>query len=254
MTISLEVCANSATSALAGQTGGAARIELCENLHEGGTTPSYGQMRVARELVNIPLYILIRPRSGDFIYTDVEFEVMKADVQHAIEAGCNGIVMGILNSDSSVDIERCTILVQMAKQHGLGVTFHRAFDMCLDMHQAMEEVITMGCDHILTSGGKSTAIEGAFKLAALIQSAAGRIIIMPGGGITETNVADVVHFTGATQVHASARSRVKSEMTHQNEGIIMYSNNYNEYEHSATNPNRVKTIIKMANQPHQLDR
>ncbi len=126
----LEVCANSVISALAAQDGGAARVELCENLYEGGTTPSYGEILMARKLLHIKLYVLIRPRGGDFLYTDLEFEVMAADVRYSIEAGCDGIVIGMLNADGTIDKDRCKKLVSMAKQWGVGVTFHRAFDMC----------------------------------------------------------------------------------------------------------------------------
>src|SRR5476649_627859 len=140
----LEVCANSVTSALAAQDGGALRVELCENLYEGGTTPSYGQILIARKLLNIKLYVLIRPRSGDFLYSDIEFDVMKADVQLCADCGCDGIVIGMLNPDGSVDKERCAKLMTIAKQRGLGVTFHRAFDMASDMFQALEDIIELG--------------------------------------------------------------------------------------------------------------
>ena len=139
--INLEVCANSLTSALAAQEGGAIRVELCDNLNEGGTTPSYGQIKLARKLLNIKLYVLIRPREGDFLYSDIEFDIIKADVQYCIDAGCDGVVIGILNADGSIDKPRCAELVQMAKKGGLGVTFHRAFDLCNDMDQALEDII-----------------------------------------------------------------------------------------------------------------
>ncbi|MGZ3873215.1 MAG: copper homeostasis protein CutC, partial [Mucilaginibacter sp.] len=136
-TVSLEVCANSVTSALAAQVGGAVRVELCDNLLEGGTTPSCGEILMARKLLHIKLYVLIRPRGGDFLYTDVEFDVMMADIRHCIEAGCDGIVIGMLNADGTVDKARCAEMVALAKQWGLGVTFHRAFDMCADLFQAL---------------------------------------------------------------------------------------------------------------------
>ena len=139
--INLEVCANSLTSALAAQEGGAIRVELCDNLNEGGTTPSYGQIKMARKLLHIKLYVLIRPREGDFLYSDIEFEIIKADVQYCVEAGCDGVVIGILNTDGSVDKPRCVELVEMATKGGIGVTFHRAFDMCADMDQALEDII-----------------------------------------------------------------------------------------------------------------
>ncbi|MDB5006663.1 MAG: copper homeostasis protein CutC [Mucilaginibacter sp.] len=243
----LEICANSVTSALAAQDGGAARIELCENLYEGGTTPSHGQILMARKLLHIKLYVLIRPRGGDFLYTDLEFDIMMADVRYCIEAGCDGIVIGILNADGTVDKKRCAELVNMARQWGLGVTFHRAFDMCTDLFQALEDIIELGCERILTSGGKSTAMEGINVLAHLIEKAAGRIKIMPGSGISETNVADLVYFTKATEVHTSAKIRVESKMDYRNSRIIMGSNYGDEYSNDITDTNRVKNILKMAN-------
>jgi copper homeostasis protein len=243
----LEVCANSVESALAAQQGGAARVELCENLYEGGTTPSHGDILLARKLLHIKLYVLIRPRGGDFLYTDVEYEVITADVKHCIEAGCDGIVLGMLNADGTVDKERCAKLVQMAKRMGVGVTFHRAFDMCADLDQALEDIISLGCERVLTSGGKSTAIEGSRIISELVKKAAGRIAIMPGSGINENNVEDLVRFTGVREVHSSARSRKQSQMLYKNDHIIMGDNYGDEYAFEQTNIDRVRAILKNAN-------
>lgn len=245
--ISFEVCANSITSALAAQKGGAVRIELCDNLIEGGTTPSAGQITMARKLLHIKLYVLIRPRGADFLYSDVEFETMLADVRHCIEAGCDGIVTGLLKADGTIDIERSTELVRLAKQWGLGATFHRAFDMCVDQSKALEDIIEMGYERVLTSGGKSTALEGARHIADLIKQAAGRITIMPGSGITEINVADLVNFTGATEIHGSAQARVKSQMQYVNDHIVMGNNYGDEYAVDVTSVDRVRKIIAKAN-------
>lgn len=244
----LEICANSATSAIAAQEGGAARVELCENLAEGGTTPSYGQIILARKHLHIKLYVLIRPRRGDFLYTDLEFEVMQADIRTCIEAGCDGVVIGMLKADGSVDKERCTELVRLARQWGLGVTFHRAFDMCADQFQALEDIIEIGCERILTSGGKSTAMEGATVIAHLIEKAAGRIAIMPGSGITENNVADLVHFTGVTEVHSSARAKFEGGMQYKNDHILLTDGLSDEYSIDLTSVDRVKEILKRANE------
>jgi copper homeostasis protein len=246
-TVQLEVCANSVTSAIAAQNGGASRVELCENLAEGGTTPSYGQLILARKHLHIKLYVLIRPRRGDFLYSDLEFEIMQADIRNCIEAGCDGIVIGILNADGSIDKPRCTELIRMAKQWGLGVTFHRAFDMCADQYQALEDIIEIGCDRILTSGGKSTAMEGANILMHLVEKAAGRITIMPGSGITENNVADLVHFTGVTEIHSSARISIPSQMKYKNDYILMSDNFGDEYSYDVTSADRVKAILKAVN-------
>jgi len=245
--IQLEVCANSVVSALAAQEGGAIRVELCENLSEGGTTPSYGQIALARKLLSIKLYVLIRPRGGDFLYSDVEFDIMKADVKHCIETGCDGIVIGILNADGSIDKKRCRQLVGMAKNKGLGVTFHRAIDMCADMSQALEDIIELGCERILTSGGKSTAVEGVNTIAHLIEKANGRISIMPGAGVNEKTVADIIHFTGATEIHSSARKATKSQMLFKNDHILMGYGETDEYSYSMTVVERVKNIITEAN-------
>jgi len=243
----LEVCANSVTSALAAQDGGAARVELCENLYEGGTTPSHGEIELARKQLKIKLYVLIRPRGGDFLYTDLEFDIMLADVKFCIAADCDGVVIGILNADGTIDTERCSKLIQLAKQGGIGVTFHRAFDMCADMYQALEDIIEMGCERILTSGGKSTAMEGIRTIANLIKKAAGRIIIMPGSGVSEKNVGDLVQFTGAVEVHSSAKVRKQSKMDYKNDHIVMGDNYGDEYVYEVTDVDRVKNILKTAN-------
>jgi copper homeostasis protein len=243
----LEVCANSVTSAVAAQAGGAARVELCDNLPEGGTTPSYGSILVARKKLDIKLYVLIRPRGGDFLYSDLEFEVMLADVQFCVEAGCDGIVIGILNPDGTINKERCKQLIAPAKQAGLGVTFHRAIDMCADMFNALEDIIELGCERVLTSGGKATAAYGADIITDLVRKTAGRISVMPGSGINENNVAGIVQVTGATEIHASARSLVPSEMTYLNENITMGGKTANEYVVDITDASRVKQILAAAN-------
>jgi copper homeostasis protein len=245
--ILLEVCANSITSALAAQRGGALRVELCENLQEGGTTPSFGQILMARKLLHIKLYVLIRPRGGDFLYTDTEFETMAADIRYCIDAGCDGIVTGILKADGSIDKERNLELVRTAKQWGLGVTFHRAFDMCANQKQAMEDIIELGFERILTSGGKSTAMEGASTIANLVKKAAGRISIMPGSGINEHNAADLVHYTGVTEIHASAKIAVESKMQYKNDHILMGGNYGNEYIFEQTSEQAVIGILKKVN-------
>ena len=245
--VTLEVCANSVASALAAQAGGAMRVELCENLKEGGTTPSNGQILFARNLLHIKLYVLIRPRGGDFLYTDMEYDIMCADVRYCIETGCDGIVIGILNADGTIDKERCLAMVQLAKQWGLGVTFHRAFDMCADQFIALEEIIEMGCERILTSGGKSTAIEGATVLNHLVERAAGRICIMAGAGVNEANVANLVHFTGVTEIHSSARVVTQSRMKHRNDHILMSNLPGDEFTIEVSDIARVIELIRLAN-------
>ncbi len=246
--ITLEVCANSVESALAAQEGGAIRVELCDNMAAGGTTPSLGQISVARKLLDIKLYPIIRPRGADFLYSDIEFDSMVADVQYCIEAGCDGIVIGMLNADGTVDKERCGKLVQMARQAGLGVTFHRAFDMCADQSQALEDIIDLGIERILTSGGKSTALEGSRAIAELVKKADGRISIMAGSGITEINVADLILFTGISEIHGTLQTRVKSQMQYFNDHIVMGNNFGDEYAVDVTSVDRVRETLKRANQ------
>jgi copper homeostasis protein len=245
--ISLEVCANSITSALAAQQGGATRIELCTNLHEGGTTPSAGQILTARKLLNIQLYVLIRPRGSDFLYSDAEFETMLADVKFCIEAGCDGIVTGILKADGSVDKDRCIQLLQLAKSAGLGATFHRAFDMCADYSAAMEDIIDIGFERILTSGGKNTAMEGASAINQLVKQAAGRISIMAGSGVNEQNVVDLIKATGVKEIHGTLLSKIKSKMQYQNDNALMSNDNDDEFTYEATSAERVRSIIELMN-------
>jgi len=246
--ILLEVCANSIMSAMAAQEGGAQRVELCENLNEGGVTPSPGQISIARKKLNIELYVLIRPRGSDFLYTDIEFETMLADIQYCIDTDCDGIVTGVLNADGTIDKKRSTQLVQLAKKAGLGATFHRAFDMCVDQMQALEDIIDMGYDRILTSGGRSTAIEGSRVIADLVKKANGRISIMAGSGVSELNVADLILFTGVKEIHGTLLTRVKSQMHYNNDHIVMGSDIGDEYAYEITGVDRVKNVLAKANE------
>lgn len=210
----LEICANSVVSAIAAQEGGANRVELCENLNEGGTTPSYGTLFLTRQQVNIDLYALIRPRAGDFLYSDLEFEIMKLDIQTCKDLGYNGVVIGLLKPDGSIDIERTQKLVELASP--MGVTFHRAFDSCNDPEKALEDVIACGCERILTSGLKNTAIEGVDTLSKLIEQAEDRLIIMPGSGVKSSNIKFLKELVPAMEWHASAKASIASQMYYQN--------------------------------------
>ena len=242
--ISLEVCANSAASALAAQEGGAARIELCSNLAEGGITSSYGEIFIARKRLTIPIYVLIRPRAGDFLYSDLEFEVMQADIKACAELGCDGIVIGLLKQDGMIDYERCLQLVRLAESHKLGLTFHRAFDVCADQNRTLEQIIDLGFERILTSGGRNTALEGAEQISTLIRNAGNRISIMPGGGINEENIAELIRLTGAREYHASCRTRVPTKM--KNLDINVQLSDLPEDFIEQTNASRVKNLINNA--------
>lgn len=189
---------------------GANRIELCDNPHDGGTTPSYGMIKAAREKVGIQLFPIIRPRGGDFLYSEDEFNIMKTDVQACKELGCDGVVLGLLQKDGRIDVERTARLVELA--HPMDVTFHRAFDHCYDPFEALEQIIQMGCKRILTSGQKPTALDGAERLAELVKAADNRIIIMPGSGVRASNVLELAQKTGAVEFHSSLRTLAKSRM------------------------------------------
>jgi copper homeostasis protein len=242
----LEVCAGSLTSALAAQTGGAHRIELCDNLNEGGTTPSPGIIKQAVKLLEIPVFVLIRPRAGDFLYSYTEFEAMKEDILFCKEHRAKGVVLGILNDDGSVDMERTAELVGLAAP--MQVTFHRAFDRTNDPFQAMEDIISLGIQRILTSGQAASAPDGADLISKLIIRAAGRIIIMPGGGVNEGNVLKLRDITKAAEFHASLRSPIKSGMKNHNENVFMGKAGVNEYSWMETDPQRVRNLIERLNE------
>jgi copper homeostasis protein len=241
--ITLEVCANSPQSAMEAQKGGAIRVELCDNLGEGGTTPALSQIEKTRELIDIQLNTIIRPRGGDFLYSDIEFETMKQDIHHCGKAKCDGVVFGILNSDGSIDKKRNSELVNLARQYGMSITFHRAFDRANDLFQALEDIIELGCDRILTSGGMQTAPEGATVIKKLIEQANGRISIMPGGGITENNIYELVKVTGLKEFHGSFRSKYKGKMKY----ISSSFSDEEEYTLLQTNAEKVKKAIENAN-------
>jgi copper homeostasis protein len=208
----LEIAANSLASALAAQEAGAGRVELCASLGEGGLTPSYATIALARERLGIPLYVLIRPRAGDFLYSDLELETMLGDIEVCVRLGCDGVVIGALDADGDVALAQCRGLIAAAGR--LGVTFHRAFDLARDPHRALEDIVALGCARVLTSGQCATAPAGAELIRALVDRAAQRIVIMPGGGIDADNIVALRAETGATEFHASAKRPLVSGMQH----------------------------------------
>lgn len=209
----LEIAAGSLASAIAAQEGGADRVELCGSLAEGGITPSYGTLALVRERVRIPVYVLIRPRGGDFLYGDAEFEIMQRDIETCARVGLDGVVIGALDADGHVD-PRCRELMHAAGK--LGVTFHRAIDASADLGRALDAIIALGCERVLTSGGHASALDGAQVIAGLVKQAAGRIKVMAGAGIRSANMAEVVRLTQAHEFHGSARAVVKSAMRYLN--------------------------------------
>ena len=208
----LEVAANSVTSALAAEAGGADRVELCSALEVGGLAPSHATIAIARERLGIPLHVLIRPRAGDFVFDDLECEVMQRDIETCNALGCAGVVIGVLTVAGDLDVPRCRGLMEAAR--GMSVTFHRAFDFARDPERALEAIIALGCDRVLTSGQSADTLTGAPLIRKLIEQAQGRITIMPGGGIEAHNIAAIRDATGASEFHASAKVRIADRMQH----------------------------------------
>ena len=240
----LEACVDSAEAAIAAQEGGADRVELCNDLLEGGTTPSAGTIQLAREHVDIGLNVMIRPRGGDFCYSCAEFEVMKLDIQMAKKWGANGVVFGILKEDGSVDTGRTGTLVALARP--LSVTFHRAFDMLRGPYEALEDLIKLGIDRVLTSGQEYSALEGLALITDLVQKAGDRIIVMPGAGITERNIKKIIEQSGAKEVHVAGPVSVKSRMKYRNTRCFMGGElRPPEFTLTVTDPNRIREFVRL---------
>jgi copper homeostasis protein len=210
----LEVIAFTIESALIADRSGAHRIELCDNPGDGGTTASHAMIELARKKTIIQLFPIIRPRGGDFLYSDEEFVIMQKDILWCKQNGCDGVVIGMLKEDGTVDRKRTAKLVELA--YPMSVTFHRAFDRVLDPFQSLEDIIEIGCERILTSGKKPTAIEGSFLLKQLVEQSDERIIIMPGSGVRANNILEIAKQTGAREFHSSARTDQPSRMEYQN--------------------------------------
>lgn len=236
-----EICANSVASCIAAQEGGANRVELCAGIPEGGTTPSYGMIRSARECISIALNVIIRPRGGDFLYSEEEINEMLYDIRVAKELGADGLVFGCLLPDGSVDKVNMARLMEAAGD--TPVTFHRAFDHSSDPMQALEDIIELGCARILTSGCRPTALEGAGLLAKLVEKAGDRLIIMPGCGVKESNIAEIARLSGAREFHFSAREPVLSGMVFRNPEVAMGSED-DPYGTVQTTARRVAATIE----------
>lgn len=237
-----EICTNSVESCLAAQEGGAQRVELCAGIPEGGTTPSWGEIATARELLQIKLHVIIRPRGGDFLYSPVELSTMVKDIEAARQLRADGVVFGCLTADGEIDLDAMKTLMKAAE--GLSVTFHRAFDVCRQPQQALEQLITLGCERILTSGQQATAEQGIPLLKELHQQAAGRIILLAGCGVNEGNIARIASETGIREFHFSARECVKSGMRYKNEAVSMGGTvRIDEYERNVTTAERVRKTI-----------
>jgi copper homeostasis protein len=205
----LEICVESVEHAMAAERGGADRIELCSDLPSGGITPSAGLMQTVRRHVTVPIHVLIRPRAGNFLYSDLEIESMQHDIEAAKQIGMDGLVLGVLDKNNRIDVKHAKFLVDLARP--LPVTFHRAFDLTKDRVSALEDVIRTGASRILTSGGQERAVDALLTLTRLARAATNRIQIMPCGGINSTNIVRIVRATSAREIHTSVgMSRLRS--------------------------------------------
>ena len=239
----IEICANSVESAVKAQEGGAYRVELCAGIPEGGTTPSFGEIRMARQLLQqTKLHVIIRPRGGDFLYTQLEQEIMLHDIKVARQLGADGVVFGCLTAEGDVDMAAMKKLMNAVGD--MNVTFHRAFDMCKDPFKALEQIIELGCTRILTSGQESNAVKGIPLLKELVKQADGRIIIMPGCGVNPGNIKQIAEETNATEFHFSGRSSYESDMIFRNPKVSMGGTvKIEEYQRDITNPEIVKAAL-----------
>ncbi|MDR1455665.1 MAG: copper homeostasis protein CutC [Tannerella sp.] len=239
----IEICANSAQSCVEAEAGGARRVELCAGIPEGGTTPSYGEIRTAQALTStLAIHVIIRPRGGDFLYTGAELCSMLYDIEMAKQLRVQGVAFGCLTADGSLDGRRMKRLVEAAAP--LSVTCHRAFDLCRDPFGTMELLIDLGVDRILTSGRQPDALRGIPLIAGLVDRAAGRIVVMPGCGIHEGNIARIETETKATEFHASARSLLRSRMIFRNENVPMGTAvTLSEFETLRTDRRKVAALV-----------
>ena len=232
----LEAVVDSVAGAVAAQQGGAHRIELCAALMEGGITPSAAIIELTRRHVTLPIFVMIRPRGGDFVYSDLELDVMHRDIELAKQLGADGIVLGVLHTDGSIDATRTKALIQTARP--LPVTFHRALDA----------LIRLGVARVLTSGQEATALEGTDLIADLVRQAAGRMIVMPGGGITERNIARIAQATGARELHMSARRSEDSPMHYRNPRVHLGGALHTpDYSRSQTSADRIRASLDALN-------
>ena len=239
----IEICANSAQSCVEAEAGGAHRVELCAGIPEGGTTPSYGEIRMAQKLTSaIDINIIIRPRAGDFLYTPAEVDSMLLDIELAKQLKVHGVVFGCLTKQGDIDVPLMRRLIEASKP--LSVTCHRAFDVCREPFVALEQLIELGCDRILTSGQQPDAVQGVPMIKELVQRAGERIIIMPGCGVREDNIARIEAETGAKEFHTSARSVICSGMEYRNENVPMSSSAItSEFETVQTDRKKVSAYL-----------
>ncbi len=242
----IEICVASLQSGLAAQEGGATRIELCDNLYEGGTTPSYAAIKMAVRLLDIGVHVMIRPRGGDFCYDELDFQLMQENIKACKKLKVQGVVFGILLPDGQVDVVRTQRLAELARP--LSTTFHRAFDVTSDPFTALEDIIHTGVDRVLTAGQQNKAPLGAELIRQLVEQAAQRIIIMPGSGLNKENIRDFRDQTGACEFHLSAKAAVNSRMTFRKQDVTMGGlPQIPEYEINVTHADLVKQVVASVN-------
>lgn len=238
----LEICVESVEAAMAAEAGGAQRIELCSSLNEGGLTPSVGMMCAVRSSVKISVHAMIRPRAGDFLYSEREIAAMREDIAAAANCGMEGVALGLLDVDGNVDVARTWELIERARP--MEVTFHRAIDMALDVEGALEDVIRAGADRILTSGAEPTAMQGRNHIHKLIQTSSGRIRVMVGGGVRADNVRQIAQATHALEYHASLRRTMPSSIRYQRRKIHLGNMGVDEYAHNIVRAADVRALRK----------
>ncbi len=242
----LEICCGDIESVRAALDGGADRVELCSGLEAGGLTPSIGLIRAAvamKKDSKMLVHVLIRPREGDFLYTDEEVDIMIDDIDAARQAGADGVVIGALLPDGSIDMQACRRMIEHAI--GMNITFHRAFDLCCNAEKALEDIISLGCNRILTSGQAPTAAKGVETLAHLNKLANGQIILLAGSGVNPSNASEILEKSGVRELHASARSTCPSKMEYRNEGVSMGSPDSDEYSRKTTNQAIVRQLANI---------
>jgi copper homeostasis protein len=236
----LEICVDSVESAGAAEAGGAQRVELCSALIEGGLTPSLGLVRAVRLRVDIGVHLMVRPRGGDFFYSEDEIAIMREDIALAAQSGVEGVVFGLLTRQGEIDVERTRRLVELARP--MEVTFHRAIDMTRDVVRSLEDVIATGADRVLTSGGAQTAMQGADRICTMVSVAGDRIAVMAGGGIRTENVSQIARATGATEFHSSVRRSLPSPLSYQAQGIHLGDMSVDDYARSGVNTEDVRSL------------
>jgi copper homeostasis protein len=239
----IEICVDSVVSAVAAERGGAARVELCSTPAEGGVTPSAGMIDAVRGNISIGLQVIIRPRPGDFCYEPEEFEIMRKDILDSKSRGADGVVLGVLDPSGNVDVRRTQELVRLARP--MNVTFHRAFDMSADLFRALEDVCATGADRVLTSGGEQSCLHGAETITRLVQAARGRINIMAGRGIDESNAAAVIERTGVTEIHVGMSTHVASPMVYRNGRVSMGKAEGREYQRTQVLEENVRKLQRV---------